>query len=479
MRVTLQRLARLTAGYSLVTLIGPLFTILLTPLYTRVLTPADYGVVDVALTLGALVNIVIVLGTDQAMSAHFFDGDDTNKRDLVTSTLIYVALAGAVGCGVLFIFAEPIAITLFKDPTRQITLRLLAPYVLFAPLYAVLAAALRLRMGIRRVNILGFTYLITYVCLNVLFVLVLQFKATGVIAANVLAHVAGALAGLALVWKPLRGQFAATALKPVLTSGLALLPGMVGFILLANVDRILLTQYVSQSEIGLYSIANKLASMLYVAFSAVWSAWWPMAMEMAKQPDAPRQYARMFEYFIAASTVAALTMGLFAPEILRLFTSEAYWPAAPYATVLMIYTGPLAFMNGSFQISHYVGKRVGWISAAALVSAGCNIALNLVLNPIYGVWGAVIATVIAGAVFGLITYITGRGVLFVDYRWLRTGIVIGVYLIVLGCVSLFASAAILVKIAAIALLMFTVISVGFVKTSQIRIGINALRRRLL
>jgi len=45
LRQTLARVIRLTAGYSLVTLLGPVFTVVLTPLYTRLLVPADYGVV--------------------------------------------------------------------------------------------------------------------------------------------------------------------------------------------------------------------------------------------------------------------------------------------------------------------------------------------------------------------------------------------------------------------------------------------------
>lgn len=97
MRATLTRLARMTASYSLVTLLGPLFTVVLTPLYTRVLSPADYGVVDVALTLSMLLNLLATLGLDQALSAHFFDGESAYQRNLVTTAVLCVG-----GTGLLF-----------------------------------------------------------------------------------------------------------------------------------------------------------------------------------------------------------------------------------------------------------------------------------------------------------------------------------------------------------------------------------------
>ena len=431
MRTTLKRLVRLSVGYSLVTLIGPLFTLFLTPLYTRVLTPADYGVVDVALTLGSFLSIFVMLGMDQALAAHFFEGDEARKRNLVTTAVLYVITAGLLISGLVFWMAEPLALLLFKDPARRVTLQLLSLLALFAPLYGVLGAALRLRMGVRRVNALGLAYLFSSIGLNILFVLILGMKATGIITANVLANAIGAAVGLALVWKPLRGHFEMGLLKPVLASGLGLLPGALGYIVLANIDRLLLTQYVSPSEIGLYAIANKLASMLYVGFSAIWNAWWPMALEMADKPDAPRQYARMFEYFAAGSLLAALVLGLFSPEILQIFTTKSYVAAAPYALVLMIYAGPLGVINSALTLPLFIKKTTQYLSIGFVVSAVINVGLNLLMLNALGTWAAVWATVVAGFVLTLVLYYTGQRVLFINFRWVRLLTITAIYLLMI------------------------------------------------
>ncbi len=479
MRPTLKRLARLTAGYSLVTLAGPLLTILLTPLYTRVLSPADYGVVDVALTLAGLVSILVMLGMDQALSAFFFDGDATYQRNLVTTAILCVgALGVALGAG-LAVVAAPLAQLLFKDVGRSHIIYLLTANVVSVPVYSVIAAALRLQMGVKRVNVLGLSFLAATVASNVVLVLVFRLQATGVVTANVLANLCACGVALALARQSLRGTFSPALLRPLARAGVGLLPGAFSLLLLMNVDRLLLTQFVSQSDIGLYAIAYKLASMVYVTLSAMWSAWWPMALEMAGQPDATRQYARMFEYVAAASMFLALGLGSFAPEILAVFTREAYVPAAPYGLALMVYSGPLDFMARTFHIGLYVRKRTHLVSATYLVAAIVNIVLNLVLDPFVGVWGAVCATILAWAMLMVSAYILSQRALHVPYRLRRVSLLFALYL---GWVLAFLLAPALqsaaIKVGALAVLAIAVLAVGVITPSQVHIGFEALRYRM-
>jgi hypothetical protein len=151
------------------------------------------------------------------------------------------------------------------------------------------------------------------------------------------------------------------------------------------------------------------------------------ALQMAHQPDAPYQYSRMFEYFITGSILVALGIGIFAPEILAIFTREAYVPAAPYALVLLVFTGPIAVMTNFFSISLYAHKRTHLLSVALIIVAIANIVLNLVLDPLYGVWGAVWATPLAGRVWAAIIYIFSQHVMPISYQWSRVATLISVY----------------------------------------------------
>jgi O-antigen/teichoic acid export membrane protein len=475
-RQTLTRVARLTAGYSLVTLLGPVFTVLLTPLYTRVLVPADYGVVEVAGTLQAFITTFVLFSLDQALAVDFYQGDAAQQRDLVTTSVVCAGALGALAAAALLAGATPLAQLLFKDPGRRYLIGLLAIGALTTPLYSLLLTALRLKMQVQRVNALALTFLLATVTSNVVLILGLHFKATGVIAANAIASAVACILGLGLALPLLRGHFTPPLAGSLVRIGASLLPGAFSFLVLAGIDRLMLTQYVSQTDLGLYSIANKLASILFVLLSAAWYAWWPLALEMAGQPGATRQYARMLEYIEAAAMFLGLALGLFAPEILAIATRAPYVPAAPYALVLMAYIGPLGFAAQSFFIGHYVQKRTHWISVAYLVAAAVNVVMNLWLDTQLGVWGAVWATVGASLVLVIIAYGTGQAVLPVPYRLGQLLVLSAVYA---SAIALFlrvpAATTLPARLGMLVVFVATVLALGIVTPGQMAAGWQAVR----
>lgn len=476
MRQTLKQFIKLTAGYSLVTLLGPLLTIFLTPLYTRVLEPADYGIVDVALTLSSFITIFAILGINQALNAHFFDGDFTYKCNLITSAIIFVSVAGFILGIVVTVTAVPLAEFLYKNTKYSYLFYILAVNAITVPIYSIAGSVLRLQMNIKLVNILGLTYLFVTVAGNILFVLVMQLGATGIILANMLTNFISGILGLFLTLHVFRGSFEYRLLKPLVQTGITLIPGHISNILLVSIDRLILTQFVSQTDIGLYAIANKLGSMMYVLSGATWSAWWPIALEMAYKPDAPRQYARMFEYFVAISMVISLTIGLFTPEILMFFTRSVYIPAAPYALVLLVYFGPISSVFSSFQIGLYISKKTYLISMLIFIGAITNIILNLLLDPVIGIWGAVWATLLAGIIMSTIAYFVSRQVLFIPYHIPRFLVLTVVYL---SLISLFLCAPdfniLLLKAGAIILFICVILLTGIISYKQIFIGLQSVQ----
>jgi O-antigen/teichoic acid export membrane protein len=350
------------------------------------------------------------------------------------------------------------------------------------PVYTILNGALRLQMGVKRVNILALSVLLANVTCNIVFVLVLRLKATGIVAANTLVSLFSCGLAVMLAWKSLRGRFTAPLLRPLIYVGIGLVPGGLSVFVLTYIDRLLLTQYVSQNDIGLYSIANKISSLPWILIGAAWTAWWPLALEMADKPDAPRQYARIFEYFIAGSMVLGLGTGLFAPDILSIFTTAPYVPAAPYALVLLMSTCPLTLTAWSTHIGLYARKRTGFISLSYFVGAAANIALNLILCPLIGVWGAVLATVLAVMASIVPLYIASQRALHVDYRWARLTVLTVVYLaLVSACLfvptfnfadSALSAPSIALKAGLLLVLVATIFVVGVISPAQVRVGLS-------
>ncbi|MFL5804445.1 MAG: lipopolysaccharide biosynthesis protein [Roseiflexaceae bacterium] len=396
---------RLTAGYSLGSFAGPIFTILLTPVYTRLLHPDDYAVLDMATTLGILTLAIGTLGLPGAVNVFFHDGDAAHGRRVIST-------AAAVGVGwsalvalVLALVARPLAAFSFSDARLAVLLYLTAINLPFAVLYGIIQAGLRLRLAVRRANTLALAYIAGTIGLNLLFVVVLRWGVLGVQSAIVIVTLALTIAGVALTRHDIWARPSWALARPLVRAGLPFVPASLSFWALAYLDRLILPAYaVALDSRGLYAIANKLASMLAIIIVPFQNAWGPLALAMRDDPGAPRTYAKVLTYFTVAALGLALMVGLFAREILLIFTTPEYIAAAPYV-------GPLAYVavaNGAavaISVGVYLIRRTDLIGWTTLIGAAVNLLLNVLLIPRFGVWGAVWATTLGYAAAPVALYI--------------------------------------------------------------------------
>jgi O-antigen/teichoic acid export membrane protein len=404
----LRRLIRLIIGYGAVQWAGPVLSLIFTPIITRILLPGDYGIADYLLTIVSALSTLALVALPQAVTTHFNDRpEDLAWQRTVTGSGFTIALASGAGFGLLLFVAAPTltahvpVISSYTGLVRLIGLTF-SFGIMSSVLVAAAQAALRVRWGmVFSLVTIGFT-----VIGNLLFIVVLRMGVTGMVLTPVVTGLAVWVATIVLMHRMI-GKPSLSVVTMLLRSGVLLLPTMLaGWILLVS-DRLILGQFVSATELGYYAIANRMAGLVYVAMGPIYAAWTPLALASQHQENAMDRYVNVSRYLIAAVLLVGLGIGLFATEILIILTRPAYLPAAPYVGFLayihifsgfgmMLYTGAL------------MGKKLGAVSLTVMVGAAANVALNLLLIPQYGIWGATVATMI------------GYGVpQFLLYMWLQ------------------------------------------------------------
>jgi O-antigen/teichoic acid export membrane protein len=150
----------------------------------------------------------------------------------------------------------------------------------------------------------------------------------------------------------------------------------------------------------------------------LYSAWTPLALSIQHNPAAKHYYATMARYLISMVLLGGLGLGLFAPEILLIFTQPAYLPAAPYVGFLA-YIHVFSGISTVLYTSALAGKQLKAVSLTTIVGAGVNILLNMILIPPYGIWGATLATVIGYAIPIIFLYFLLRTRFPVPYPVIR------------------------------------------------------------
>jgi len=435
-RAIVRQLIRHTAGYGFNTLVGPIFTILLTPIYTRILTKADYGTVDTLLVLNSLLAQLGNVGLRSALVTFYYHPKHSHEQDqIVTSTLWAGVIWSLLLATLTFLSAAPLTkISLNRTDVTWLVCWI-AISLPFNTLYSLQTAIFQLRFAIWRANLTALIYILISVSTNILLIVVLGWGSSGVIIASTTAIIIGGLASIALAPKNLFSLPKISLMWNLVQTGIPLVPAGIAIWVLAYQDRLFLVRFVSLSELGIYAIANKLVSMLTLLVEPFKAAWNPLALSIQQQKEAPRTYAKILTYFSAGGLGIGLALSLFAYEILLIFTTKEYVEAANYVwlLVLMPLTSGLHSLVG---IGLLIDKRTGQLGWTIAVAAIINTALNFLLIPPFGVWGAAIATAFGYFATPLLTAFVAQHYHPLPFAWGKIFIIFGVYgfLVILGLI---------------------------------------------
>jgi O-antigen/teichoic acid export membrane protein len=471
----LRKFLQAAFGYGLVSLLSSSLSFLLLPLYTQLLTPADYGLIDVISTVNNLVVTLVVFGVDHALAAYFFDGNEQYRQRLI-GTALWITLSLAFCAWLAVIIGAPLLSNRLLGDDRFTTFYYLTSLnILVGPLALVLSAAYRLRVHVLKVNLISLATVCSLLGGNILFVAVLRYGVLGIALSNLFAYCLVFISMLLVAGRDLRLPFDRALVGPLYRAAAGVVPATMSWLGILNLDRLLLTQFVSLEQLGLYSLANKLATLLSIGFTIIWNAWSPIALSMAHEKEAPQRFVQMFEFFVVGSMAVALGVGLFAREAITLVSRAEYVPAAPYAIVLMVFTGPLTFMAACFNLAFYTSKQTHLLSVVNLSGLALNVLLNLLLAPQLGVWGAVLATVAAGLLISGLGYAFSQRLVALPYRWLRLAPALTIYIgLVILCASM-PELSILLRIACFALFVMVIIVSRLLPLQLLRQGMALVR----
>src|SRR5215211_6773911 len=109
LRSNFRQLIRTTLGYSMNTLVGPIFTLLLTPLYTRELGVDNYGLIGVLTPLGVLMFLLGLLGLTSALPVLYYDPQRREQQQRIVASALWIAALWSAMLAVgVFLGAVPV-----------------------------------------------------------------------------------------------------------------------------------------------------------------------------------------------------------------------------------------------------------------------------------------------------------------------------------------------------------------------------------
>jgi O-antigen/teichoic acid export membrane protein len=418
----LRRLVTTGAAYQFGDILAKALALLTLPLYTHHLSPDAYGAAESLLTAVILSSILVRVGVGEAFIRFYFDDEDVERRDRIartaTATVAWTTTLAALAA---LAFAGPLSklILGFRDP------------LLFDCAVLGLWAFTNLEMAYAqlRVDERARTYIYASAA-NVL--LTIAFTVTLVVFAGQGARglllgnfSASAIVVLALWWV-LRRRISLRVrtgdLRAMLVFGLPTVPADASVYALQVVDRFYLFRSYSHSAAGLYAVAIKLATVVFVAVRGFQYAWPPLAYSIEDDEEAGRLYSLVTTYYALATGVVVCAVTLLGRWLVALLAAHRYFDAHRALPWLALGWALYGLYLVFVAISGRARVTTRNLPAAA-VGLAVNIVLLILLVPSsgagLGIAGAGVALCGAYAAMLAVMYVLTRGLFRVGFQWLR------------------------------------------------------------
>ena len=108
--------------------------------------------------------------------------------------------------------------------------------------------------------------------------------------------------------------------------GMPLVPSALALWAINLIDRIFIARYKGQAEVGVYSVAVRIASAIAFLMLAFRLAWPAFAYSIEEDREAKRTYSFVLTYLMAICSWLSLALGVLSPWIVRAAGARAGLP---------------------------------------------------------------------------------------------------------------------------------------------------------
>lgn len=367
------------------------------PLIAAALTPKVFGALELLLTATALLGMIANCGLNNSLQRFYWDAQTgVHIRPVLVSSglaaLAFLTLVAAFVGG----FAA-LLLTRWSDAAFS----LLGWSGLLAALVLMVAGQLvQYLLDVTRLHIMPWHFAAIAMTSRVMTALagvvaVVWFAGglDGLLVAQAVVMVLTIPLALYVVRSDLTLRVDMAIVRKLLQFGHPFIYAGLAFWLFSSMDRWMLASMSSVEEVGIYSVANRFASVILFVSMAFGQAWSPIAIKL--RSDSPQTYRAIFVDIFLVLVCAMLLLGgglaLFTQEILSFLMPQEYKLAALPASILMLglilqSTMQVTAIGISIENKTHLFARLSWIAATL------NLVINLMLIPSFGALGASIAT---------------------------------------------------------------------------------------
>lgn len=418
-------------SFSIGPLIGATISFITVPMITFFVSPEEYGKSSMFTLAQGTISMLIYLGMDQAFVREF----NAFKEDLhkLLSNAMFIPIISVVVLDVLIILnAEFVSFILFDSKCELVAVYLLAIMLFFMVIETF--ALTTIRMEEKGLQYSFFTIILKLLVLVLTIVLFLSYEKSfrSIVYAMALAEIINGSILYFIVVKPLSLSIVNLdrgLIKKLLKFGVPLIPaGLLSWIL-TSMDKIMLRTMCTYADLGLYTTAFKIVSVLSIVQTCFTLFWTPVAYRWYEEKVDNKNFENINKIVSFGIVSMCLILLLFKNAITLILGSD-FENAIYVFPCLLLY--PIMYtMSEATAVGIGFSRKTAYNIIVTGVSGGVNLVLNYLLIPPHGSYGAAIATGISYVVFFWTRTLISRKIW---YKFRINLFVIYTFIVVINCI---------------------------------------------
>lgn len=396
----IRKLAKDSAIYGGADFLSRAIAFITFPLIAAALTPIAFGALELIATTTALLGLIMNCGLNNSVQRYYWDAStkESDRPVIVSSGLATLFVFGLVA-----LFIGTITLPIVLPYVEQAKLPLTWIALIAALFLMVFSQSQQYLLDVTRLHFAPWKFfavsLLTRalgLILALIAVVHLNWGVDGLMSVQALVSLLILPVALVVVKKDLTLHIQKYWIGKLIQFGHPFIFASIAYWLFASIDRWMLATMSSVEEVGIYSVASRLASVVLFVSMAFGQAWSPVAIKI--KTDHPGDYRLIYAKVLLVLLFVMCMVGglvaLFSGEVIGLLLPPEYAGSAMPLCILCIgvvlqATQHITAIGISLEKKTYLLARLAWVSAII------NICLNWLLIPLYGANGAAWATTVS------------------------------------------------------------------------------------
>lgn len=401
-----------------------ILTFLIVPFYTYTLTTAEYGTADaivtaVSLILPIITAVIYDAALRFAMDKNFSDEDVLSEAFSIYSVSIVISVI--------------IAIVMLVIPELKEYALGFAFILIFNGIYMILSQYTKGIYRTKEFAIGGTIYTSTFLIANVVVLSILKMGIQGYLASYIIAYAVASLYYFFILkaWKLIHFHYKNSVLRrEMIMFGAPMILNTIIWWILTAIDKYFIIFFMGVSASGIYTVAHKIPTILTTLGGIFCQAWQLSAISENKTKNYEMYFEKIWQTYCILLILTLSSLMLISKNLITLLIESSYQDAWQYVGILLY--SSFFTITAQFWSSFYVAeKKTQQLSISAFAAGIINLILGFLLVPIWGMFGAAVATVISCAVmFGMRVFFSRS---FLKIKWINKRII---YMFILSLIQL-------------------------------------------